>query len=333
MIAYYIEILDNLQVVDIYAARGGSTSAADIRLVNETEAEVGHGIRIKLPVAIVLHKAASITLPQAGDEESDWIRIRAPIAQRSQQQRLNTVSRSIAEIGSPVTAAAIHGLTGVCCKACGANLLSDDLRTLDSIVNVRDLPSAHWSELVDCWMCHPEEDKLNVNPELMFSFEPDKQPLVEPRCSDTVDSSSGALSDKVHIWMGNTHALVAPACLQAVRLRRVELAAKVSNSSSDGRPPTSMMLSASPAFGDGEQGPPEFLKCIKINFVGPKSPGFATQAKQWLDSDSVELISLLDDDCDSLLKLLNANALRIPPQIRTMANMTRSFLPLDTSPN
>ncbi|KAJ2294551.1 hypothetical protein IWW55_005656, partial [Coemansia sp. RSA 2706] len=238
MIAYYIEILDNLQVVDIYAARGGSTSAADIRLVNETEAEVGHGIRIKLPVETVLRKAASITLPQAGDEESDWIRIRAPIAQRSQQQRLNTVSRSIAEIGSPVTAAAIHGLTGVCCKACGANLLSDDLRTLDSIVNVRDLPSAHWSELVDCWMCHPEEDKLKVNPELMFSFEPDKQPLVEPQCSDTVDSSSGALSDKVHIWMGNTHALVAPACLQAVRLRRVELAAKVSNSSSDGRPPT-----------------------------------------------------------------------------------------------
>ncbi|KAJ1835042.1 hypothetical protein LPJ63_001452 [Coemansia sp. RSA 2711] len=283
MIAYYIEILDNLQVVDIYAARGGSTSAADIRLVNETEAEVGHGIRIKLPVETVLRKAASITLPQAGDEESDWIRIRAPIAQRSQQQRLNTVSRSIAEIGSPVTAAAIHGLTGVCCKACGANLLSDDLRTLDSIVNVRDLPSAHWSELVDCWMCHPEEDKLKVNPELMFSFEPDKQPLVEPQCSDTVDSSSE--------------------------------------------------LSASPAFGDGEQGPPEFLKCIKINFAGPKSLGFATRAKQWLDSDSVELISLLDDDCDSLLKLLNANALRIPPQIRTMANMTRSFLPLDTSPN
>ncbi|KAJ1786952.1 hypothetical protein LPJ67_003368, partial [Coemansia sp. RSA 1938] len=60
----------------------------------------------------------------------------------------------------------------------------------------------------------------------------------------------------------------------------------------------------------------------------PEDAGFGLLAKQWLDCDTVELISLLDDDCVGLLRLLTTNSQRIPPQLRTMANMTRSFLSL-----
>ncbi|KAJ2263713.1 hypothetical protein GGI01_000518 [Coemansia sp. RSA 376] len=65
---------------------------------------------------------------------------------------------------------------------------------------------------------------------------------------------------------------------------------------------------------------------IKILFTQKDSSAFDTQASQWLDDNATELISLLDADADSLLRILAENSRLLPPPLRGMSNMTRSFL-------
>ncbi|KAG0206230.1 hypothetical protein BGX33_007504 [Mortierella sp. NVP41] len=64
---------------------------------------------------------------------------------------------------SPLPASQLQGLVNLGCGSCGNILLStssDDTTTIASegpIKRVVDLPSEHWQELVDCWMCHEED--------------------------------------------------------------------------------------------------------------------------------------------------------------------------------
>ncbi|KAJ2637336.1 hypothetical protein IW137_003830, partial [Coemansia sp. RSA 1287] len=229
MAAYYIEILDNLHVVDIYAEYGADTKVSsdhDIQLVNESEVNIGDQLMIKLPVATIPHSAARSILPSTKGKAANWTRIRVPIAHSSRQQRLKTVTRNITEIDKPVPAATVECLEDICCRACGSSVLISKLKTADCRPNVRDLPSAHWSELVDCWMCHPEEDKLNVNPELMHSFEPEKKPPTKADEQTTDTDSHIILANNVHMWVGNTFALVSASYLQSVHSKHVVLDAK-----------------------------------------------------------------------------------------------------------
>ncbi|KAJ2123944.1 hypothetical protein IW147_002206 [Coemansia sp. RSA 720] len=369
MAAYYIEVLDNLHVVDIYAEYGADTKVSsdhDIQLVKESEVKIGKQLTIRLPVATILHNAARSILPSTDGKAANWTRIRVPIAYSSHQQQLRTVTRNITEIDKPVPAATVECLEDICCQACGSSILISQLKTADCRPNVRDLPSAHWSELVDCWMCHPEEDKLNVNPELMHSFEPEKKLPTEADEQTTDTDTHVVLANNVHMWIGNTFALVSSSYLQSVHSKHVVLDAKllctrsqisVSLSQSvcseilshagahavykyviEGRQSckpavlihlvgwNAELLASVPS--NAEDKNYEFEKCIKVLFMKPEDAGFDLQAKQWLDCDTVELISLLDDDCAGLLQLLTTNSQRIPPQLRSMANMTRSFLSL-----
>ncbi|KAJ2821178.1 hypothetical protein IWW50_004744 [Coemansia erecta] len=222
MAAYYIEILDNLHVVDIYAEYG------KLQLVNDSNVEIGEQLSVKLPVATIPHSATRTTLSCAGSKQVNWTRIRVPIAHSSRQQRQSTVSRNITDIGNPVAAASIEGLEDICCRACGAHMLSSGLKSADYRPNVRNLPSAHWSELVDCWVCHPEEDNLRVNPDLMHSFEPEKNTPAATDAQAANTEPSSIVKDDVHVWVGNTFILVSTACLKSVHSKHVPLDAKVS---------------------------------------------------------------------------------------------------------
>jgi len=66
---------------------------------------------------------------------------------------------------SPLPASQLQGLQNLACGSCGNALLcsiSNGMTTTVSstqgpIERVVDLPSEHWQELVDCWMCHEED--------------------------------------------------------------------------------------------------------------------------------------------------------------------------------
>ncbi|KAG0021202.1 hypothetical protein BGZ82_011398 [Podila clonocystis] len=59
---------------------------------------------------------------------------------------------------APLPASQLQGLNNLACGCCGQPLLAlQDASTHGPIQRVVDLPSEHWQELVDCWMCHEED--------------------------------------------------------------------------------------------------------------------------------------------------------------------------------
>ncbi|KFH63273.1 hypothetical protein MVEG_10683 [Podila verticillata NRRL 6337] len=60
---------------------------------------------------------------------------------------------------APLPASQLQGLNNVACGCCGQPLLAtqDNKEAYGPIQRVVDLPSEHWQELVDCWMCHEED--------------------------------------------------------------------------------------------------------------------------------------------------------------------------------
>ncbi|KAJ2816167.1 Origin recognition complex subunit 3, partial [Coemansia sp. 'formosensis'] len=63
-------------------------------------------------------------------------------------------------------------------------------------------------------------------------------------------------------------------------------------------------------------------RCIKILFTHKKASTFDTQARQWLEDNATELISLLDADADSLL-----HSRKIP--IKERERMVDAYKPMD----
>ncbi|KAJ1800789.1 hypothetical protein LPJ59_000827 [Coemansia sp. RSA 2399] len=71
-----------------------------------------------------------------------------------------------------------------------------------------------------------------------------------------------------------------------------------------------------------------FEKCAKVLFMTADDAEFRSRAKKALEDDTTELLSFLEDDCTKLVQVLKQNSLFIPPQLRAMAGLTRSFLQL-----
>ncbi|KAJ1863506.1 hypothetical protein LPJ57_006257, partial [Coemansia sp. RSA 486] len=69
-----------------------------------------------------------------------------------------------------------------------------------------------------------------------------------------------------------------------------------------------------------------FSKYVKVLFVKAGDDAFDKMSSEWISSDSTELISLLEEDCRTLFKELDLHSTLLPPQLRTMGEMKRSFL-------
>ncbi|KAJ2687421.1 Origin recognition complex subunit 3 [Coemansia spiralis] len=306
-------------------------------------------------------------------------------------------------IEKPITADAIQGVSDIGCQSCLSSLLANIPRLPDSdTLKIRDLPSAFWSELVDCWVCHPEKDTVNVNADLLHAFEPE---VSEPTTANNIESLETKPS--VDMWVGDTYVLATERLFKDVTKTPVHMDKKGrfynsymelccgSCSSAVGevgrmgsrkmaklclnrvrfvlpssRPAISVSLSqvvsreilshvgAHAVYRFVVEGrkscqpvvllnvvgwnaeiqaramsstqtdslPDISGRCLKILFTQRDTDTFDSQAKQWLDDSATELISLLDADADSLLRILVENSRLLPPPLRGMANMTRSFL-------
>ncbi|KAJ2723546.1 hypothetical protein GGI07_002584 [Coemansia sp. Benny D115] len=71
---------------------------------------------------------------------------------------------------------------------------------------------------------------------------------------------------------------------------------------------------------------PGFARCVKVMYMRTGDKDFDNTAKLWLEDDAAELVSLLDDDCDRIISVLQSNHSLIPTPLQTMGNMKRSFL-------
>ncbi|KAJ2112270.1 E3 ubiquitin-protein ligase E3D [Coemansia sp. RSA 922] len=431
MTAYYMEVLDSLKVVDIYVECARSrpkSGGSDIQLVGTTELQISTDSVIGLPVTVSPRAAARSSLedPESGSDANSWIRIRVPVALDCMKARLEQASQLITSIEKPITASAIQGLVDVDCQSCSSSLFANAPGAADcDTLRIRDLPSAFWSELVDCWVCHPEKDTVNVNTDLLHEFEP-KLAAATDSTQDSIRKPEPSTETKISVdmWVGDTYVLASedlfkdlpktPVHMDTKVLSFVVNAAYVDINTYKGRfynsytelccdscsnvvgevgrmgsrkmaklclsrvrfvlpsPRSSISVSLSQAVSreilshvgahavyrfvvEGRKAcrpvalinvvgwnaeiraravssaqpdnlPDTSGRYIKILFTQKDSSAFDTQASQWLDDNATELISLLDADADSLLRILAENSRLLPPPLRGMSNMTRSFL-------
>ncbi|KAJ2637421.1 hypothetical protein GGF40_002366 [Coemansia sp. RSA 1286] len=447
MSAFYIEILDSLQVVDIYAKQSEQSGPA---LQTDSVVYVDKRTSVELPVSVNVGLATKTQLEpiKPACDSSGWVRLRAPISSASRKSRLEKTPQLITSIRRSVTANSLQGLADICCRMCGAQLVSEAFTRRSDSPSIRDLPSAYWIELVDCWVCHPEEDDLNVNKELLFAFESDKTTRTQKRPSAILDSAGSA---NVDVWVGDTFALVSadlindlptrlvhiedktrfdnaytelkcagcdhvigesgrmgPRRMQKLYLHCIDL--QVSDKSSEpvsigfsqafcsevlghvsahavykfvieerqsckpvalihvvgwnselhalrlleksvSKPETTTKTTTLSEHSDGTTTgsastatqttttktvtttytslmsyKKPFCKYVKVLFVKAGDDAFDKMSSEWISSDSTELISLLEEDCRTLFKELDLHSTLLPPQLRTMGEMKRSFL-------
>ncbi|KAJ2098596.1 E3 ubiquitin-protein ligase E3D [Coemansia sp. S100] len=394
MTAYYMEVLDSLKVVDIYVecARSKPKSGGnDIQLVGTAELQISSDSVIGLPVTVSPRAAARSLLedPESRSDANSWIRIRVPVALDCMKARLEQASQLITSIEKPITASAIQGLVDVGCQSCSSSLFANAPGAADcDTLRIRDLPSAFWSELVDCWVCHPEKDIVNVNTDLLHAFEP-KLAAATDSSQDSIRRPEPSTETKlsVDMWVGDTYILASEDLFKDLPKTPVHMDTKVLSfvvnvayvdmntykvTGLIVAPQSSISVSLSQAVSreilshvsahavyrfvvEGRKAcrpvalinvvgwnaeiraravssaQPDNLpdisgRYIKILFTQKDSSTFDTQASQWLDDNATELISLLDADADSLLRILAENSRLLPPPLRGMSNMTRSFL-------
>ncbi|KAJ2024844.1 E3 ubiquitin-protein ligase E3D [Coemansia sp. S3946] len=370
MTAYYMEVLDSLKVVDIYVECARSrpkSGGSDIQLVGTTELQISTDSVIGLPVTVSPRAAARSSLedPESGSDANSWIRIRVPVALDCMKARLEQASQLITSIEKPITASAIQGLVDVDCQSCSSSLFANAPGAADcDTLRIRDLPSAFWSELVDCWVCHPEKDTVNVNTDLLHEFEP-KLAAATDSTQDSIRKPEPSTETKISVdmWVGDTYVLASEDLFKDLPKTPVHMDTKVLSSISvslsqavsreilshvgahavyrfvvEGRKacrPVALInvvgwnaeiRARAVSSAQPDNLPDTSGRYIKILFTQKDSSAFDTQASQWLDDNATELISLLDADADSLLRILAENSRLLPPPLRGMSNMTRSFL-------
>ncbi|ORX72871.1 hypothetical protein DL89DRAFT_84074 [Linderina pennispora] len=164
--SYYIEVLDNLGLVDIYVKLDQHVHQSDILLVDDSTLRLNIATTLVLPASVNAARATTSTLPAKNG--SSWLRMRAPISRSTNHLQHLKSAVPLSQIDGPISADSVRGFTAICCRSCRSQLT----HSARDVV-VRDLPSTYWSELVECWVCHPEEDKLRINPDLLHLFEPD----------------------------------------------------------------------------------------------------------------------------------------------------------------
>ncbi|KAI9501648.1 ubiquitin-conjugating enzyme E2-binding protein [Coemansia spiralis] len=235
MATYYIEVLDNLGIVDIFveAADGQNKQESgvgqeSIELVDDSTLIISGGEVISLPVSVVLNTATRSSLPNSGltdkGKSRHWIRIRASISQICREHRQHNTQQLITSVAKPVTSSLLENIRGISCQNCSAKLDNFALQCENKKPSIRELPSAYWSELVDCWVCHPEEDNIKVNDDLLHIFEPESErhkPLHNAAENTNLDTNP-LLSSQM--WVGETFILIPTLFLKPLPTREIELA-------------------------------------------------------------------------------------------------------------
>ncbi|KAJ2623764.1 hypothetical protein GGI26_002002 [Coemansia sp. RSA 1358] len=328
MATYYIEVLDNLGIVDIFveAADGQNKQESgvgqeSIELVDDSTLIISGGEVISLPVSVVLNTATRSSLPNSGltdkGKSRHWIRIRASISQICREHRQHNTQQLITSVAKPVTSSLLENIRGISCQNCSAKLDNFALQCENKKPSIRELPSAYWSELVDCWVCHPEEDNIKVKDDLLHIFEPESErhkPLHNAAENTNLDTNP-LLSSQM--WVGETFILIPTLFLKPLPTREIELAENSQGWNTELR-----------AGSYNTKSMQKFERCAKVLFIKAGDAGFDSRAGQSLQDDTSELVSILDDDCIGLIQILTLNSHFIPDQLRTMSGMTRSFLQL-----
>lgn len=173
MIPFYAEELSNINVLRASISADSTTNVAEslvvknnvITLGDQTVADLSKvGVNISMENLVIAQPDTTTT--EAAAAESDGLtpwEIKLTLS-KSQQKPMHSQQADVKDWWTAKTL--LDGeearMKEIQCQHCSASIL-------DSSINykIKDLPSEHWYELVECWICHetkPEEHRARMRP-------------------------------------------------------------------------------------------------------------------------------------------------------------------------
>lgn len=109
----------------------------------------------KIPLLQIPHDISLITSNASikitsRDCSMPSLTIRVPMAHESQEEELD---HDFAIVNTKV----LKNLSNISCGCCNTSICRPD-----SFSKIMDLPSEHWHELLECWICHPDDELKKI---------------------------------------------------------------------------------------------------------------------------------------------------------------------------
>ncbi|TPX38365.1 hypothetical protein SmJEL517_g00154 [Synchytrium microbalum] len=144
LVNVHLEVLPRLRTATFFV----STPNPDVISIQDTILTID-GCKIFLPVSISKRSRTSTSV--------EGVDITASVADTDELA---------CTVDSPYTASSLKKLSRITCHGCNSDLIVRNSKEDDTTTfrRVLDLPSSHWHEVVDCWMCHMEDYSKLITP-------------------------------------------------------------------------------------------------------------------------------------------------------------------------
>ncbi|KAJ1960625.1 E3 ubiquitin-protein ligase E3D [Dispira parvispora] len=148
-----------------------SSSSSTAERVNHAQGDIDLGLPV--PILPTPYRIQPVTSGQTPTNPPNTLAARRLVYQfhtvdtnASTSSGLNGGSRDIqallATMEPPLGARELSRVTELACRWCGSTFIRSNCTNSNtsppSYFSTLDLPSEHWTELLDCWMCHPDEE-------------------------------------------------------------------------------------------------------------------------------------------------------------------------------
>ncbi|ORX88779.1 hypothetical protein K493DRAFT_341072, partial [Basidiobolus meristosporus CBS 931.73] len=141
---YFLEQLSNIQSINVFVGNPLVPTQTKVNFrVTKTDIHFSKE-QIHLPAPVQV-RGVSLTPSEHGAE------LKLPLV----QTKLSGNNHLLSEVPSPLSASELRAVNTIKCGFCEHPLTKEG----NVFQKTLDLPSEHWLELVDCWMCHQDDYK------------------------------------------------------------------------------------------------------------------------------------------------------------------------------
>lgn len=157
MIPFFLEQLANINVARATIAGDSNCPVEDALEIKNNSLRLGSQVIIDFDALNLKVDPSVLVISPSNDDSSStqYYDVKLSLTGRQQQQQQATDGNL-----SAWTADNPRNVSSLACRACKKELVR-------GLGNSKDLPSEHWYELVECWICHetkPEEHRARMQP-------------------------------------------------------------------------------------------------------------------------------------------------------------------------
>ncbi|KAJ1679232.1 E3 ubiquitin-protein ligase E3D [Spiromyces aspiralis] len=172
----FMETLPNIGTLDTYISFPQTSGPEEPPGLNEstswhdvvvTESQISYGSdasKIVLPLPIRIDPSR-LSITSKPGVNGTLIRLQSPLkpdqsVEASGRESGDIVPERVVPLPRAKDLAALHSIR---CALCKGQITVPTTSSGGERWQPQDLPSEYWEEMVDCWVCHPEQDRLAVD--------------------------------------------------------------------------------------------------------------------------------------------------------------------------